>query len=109
MLGNITKHSADLATQVMNKINPLQKLLNCLKDPDDIIKKNAAYCVCEIVNKSPENAKHVCEAGGPSILVEFITNIKGDPRLYGILSLGFISAYSSELAMSVIRAKAINQ
>ena len=105
LLGNITKHSADLATQVMNKINPLQKLLNCLKDPDDIIKKNAAYCVCEIVNKSPENAKHVCEAGGPSILVEFITNIKGDPRLYGILSLGFISAYSSELAMSVIRAK----
>ena len=90
LLGNITKHSADLATQVMNKINPLQKLLNCLKDPDDIIKKNAAYCVCEIVNKSPENAKHVCEAGGPSILVEFITNIKGDPRLYGILSLGFI-------------------
>ena len=109
LLGNITKHSADLATQVMNKINPLQKLLNCLKDPDDIIKKNAAYCVCEIVNKSPENAKHICEAGGPSILVEFITNIKGDPRLYGILSLGFISAYSSELAMSVIRAKAINQ
>ena len=109
LLGNITKHSADLATQVMNKINPLQKLLNCLKDPDDIIKKNAAYCVCEIVNKSPENARHVCEAGGPSILVEFITNIKGDPRLYGILSLGFIAAYSSDLAMSVIRAKAINQ
>ena len=90
LLGNITKHSADLATQVMNKINPLQKF-------------------CEIVNKSPENARHVCEAGGPSILVEFITNIKGDPRLYGILSLGFIAAYSSDLAMSVIRAKAINQ
>ena len=83
--------------------------MNCLKDPDDIVKKNAAYCVCEIVNKSPENAKRICDAGGPAIIVEFITNIKGDPRLYGILSLGFISAYSPELAMIVIRAKAINQ
>ena len=43
LLGNITKHSADLATQVMNKINPLQKLLNCLKDSDDIVKKNDIY------------------------------------------------------------------
>ena len=61
LLGNITKHSADFATQVMNKIkiNLLQKLLNCLKDPDDIIKKIEPYCVCEIVNKSPENANHV--------------------------------------------------
>ena len=109
LLGNITKHSADLATQVLNKISNPQKLLNCLKDPDDIVKKNAAYCVCEIVNKSPENAKRICDAGGPAIIVEFITNIKGDPRLYGILSLGFIAAFKDDLAMSVIQAKAIPQ
>ena len=84
MLGNITKHSEDFATQVMNKIkiNLLQKLLNCLKDPDDIIKKIEPYCVCEIVNKSPENANHVWEWRGPSIIVEFIIIIKCDPRLY---------------------------
>jgi hypothetical protein len=61
------------------------------------------------VNKSPENAQAICNAGGPAILVEFITNIKGDPRLYGILSLGFISAFKEDLAMNVIKAKAINQ
>ena len=109
LLGNITKHSADLATQVMAKINHPQKLLNCLKDPDDTVKKNAAFCICEIVNKSPENAQAICSAGGPAILVEFITNIKGDPRLYGILSLGFISAFKEDLAMNVIKARAINQ
>jgi HEAT repeat protein len=109
LLGNITTHSADLATQVMAKINNPQKLLNCLKDPDDIVKKNAAFCVCEIVNKSPENSQAIVSAGGPSILVDFITNIKGEPRLYGILSLGFIAAFKDDLAMSVIQAKAIPQ
>ena len=109
LLGNITTHSADLATQVMAKINNPQKLLNCLKDPDDIVKKNAAFCVCEIVNKSPENSQAIVSAGGPEILVDFITNIKGEPRLYGILSLGFIAAFKDDLAMAVIHAKAIPQ
>ena len=93
----------------MAKINNPQKLLNCLKDSDDIVKKNAAFCICEIVNKSPENAQAICSAGGPGILVDFITNIKGDPRLYGILSLGFIAAFKDDLAMNVIQAKAISQ
>ena len=65
LLGNISKHSPDLATQVMAKINNPQKLLNCLKDSDDIVKKNEAFCICEIVNKSPENAKAIVSAGGP--------------------------------------------
>lgn len=109
LLGNITKHSPELAIQVINKINNPQKLLNCLKDPDDIVKKNAAFCVCEIVNKSPDNAQVISDAGGAGILVDFITNIKGDSRLYGILSLGFISSFKSDLAMNVIQAKAISQ
>ncbi|MCQ2817053.1 MAG: hypothetical protein MJ252_07290 [archaeon] len=109
LLANITRHSPDLATQVMAKINNPQKLLSCLKDPDDIVKKNAAFCICEIVNKSPENAQAICSAGGAGVLVDFITNIKGEPRLYGILSLGFIAAFKDDLAMNVIQAKAISQ
>ena len=109
LLGNITKHSPDLATQVMAKINNPQKLLSCLKDPDDIVKKNSAFCICEIVNKSPENAQAICSAGGAGVLVDFISNIRGDPRLYGILSLGFIAAFKDDLAMNVIQAKAIPQ
>jgi len=109
LLGNITKHSIDLAMQVMTKLNNSQKLLTCLKDTDTIVKKNAAYCICEIVNKSPENALNIVNSGGAAILVEFITNVKGEPRLYGILTLGFIAAFKEELATAVIKAKAINQ
>ena len=81
LLGNITKHSPDSATQILAKINNPQKLLNYLKDSNDIVKKNAAFCICKIVNKSPENAQAIVSAGGPGINVDFITNIKGDPRL----------------------------
>ncbi|MCQ2817499.1 MAG: hypothetical protein MJ252_09570 [archaeon] len=109
LLGNITKHSPELAAQVIYKISNPQKLLNCLKDNDDIVKKNAAFCLCEIVNKSPENAQIICDAGGAGIIVDFITNIKGDSRLYGILSLGFIASFKSDLALNVIEARAITQ
>jgi len=88
---------------------PRCRFFYCLKDPDDTVKKNAAFCICEIVNKSQENAQQIVNSGGPAILVEFITNIKGDPRLYGILTLGFIAAFKDDLANAVINAKAINQ
>lgn len=109
LLGNITKHSLDLANSVLSKLGNSKKLLDCLKDNDITVKKNAAYCICQIVNKSPENAQNIVTAGGPSMLVEFITSVKGEPRLYGILTLGFIAAFNHELALGVIRAKAIGQ
>ena len=109
LLGNIARHSAELAAQIIARIQNPQKLLNCLKYPDDIVKKNAAFCICELVNKSPENAQVICDSGGAGILVDYITNVKGDPRLYGILALGFISSFKKELAWTVIEAKAINQ
>ena len=103
------RHSAELAAQIIARIQNPQKLLNCLKYPDDIVKKNAAFCICELVNKSPENAQVICDSGGAGILVDYITNVKGDARLYGILALGFISSFKKELAWTVIEAKAINQ
>ena len=60
----------------MAKNNNPQKLLNCLKDSDDIVKKNADYWICEIVNKSPENVQAIVSAGGPGIIVDFISNKK---------------------------------
>ncbi len=108
LLGNITKHSVELSDQVMNKLNP-QKLLSCLKDADRIVQKNAAACICEIVNKNVNNASVIVNNGGAAILVEFITNVTGDPRLYGILSLGFIAAFKDDLAQAVIKARAISQ
>ena len=109
LLGNIARHSAELAAQIIARIQNPQKLLNCLKYPDEIVKKNAAFCICELVNKSPENAQVICDSGGAGIFVDYITNVKGDARLYGILALGFISSFKKELAWTVIEAKAINQ
>ena len=70
----------------MAKINNPQKILNCLKDSDDIVKKNASFCICELVNKSRGNSQAIGPEGGYGIIVDFITNIKGGPRLYSILS-----------------------
>ncbi|MCQ2818625.1 MAG: hypothetical protein MJ252_15260 [archaeon] len=110
LLGNITKHSQELSTQVLAKLTQPKKLLDNLKpDADDVIKKNAAFCICEIVNKCPENAQVLASAGAASVLTEYIGNTKGDTRLYGILSLGFIAAFKEELATKVIEAKAINK
>lgn len=107
LLGNITKHSYDLADAVMSKLNNPQKLLGCLKESDKQIKKNAAFCICEIVNKNSKFATEIVNNGGAAILVEFISNCSGDIRLYGILTLGFIAAFRDDLAMNVIRAKAV--
>lgn len=108
LLGNITKHHIDLANQVMEKLNP-QKLLACLNEPDSLVAKNAAYCLCEIASKSFENSKKIVEADGAAIIVEFITNAKGDTRLYGIMTLGYIASFKENLATEIIKAKAINQ
>ena len=43
----------------MSKITNLQKLVNCLKDPDEIVKQNSTMCIGEIVNKSPESAQEI--------------------------------------------------
>ena len=92
LLGNITKHSPDLSTQIMAKINNPQKLLNCLKDSDDIVKKNADYWICEIVNKSPENVQAIVSAGGPGIIVDFISNKKRRSKVwYMVLRSNYVS------------------
>lgn len=107
LLTNISKHSVELATLVMSKIVHPQKLLNCLRDPDSIVRQNAAMCICEIVNKSPETAMAISSAGGPYVITEYIANTKGDARMYGILSLAYMSAFKEDIAMQVINAHAL--
>lgn len=107
LLGNITKHTTDLADMVINKINP-QKLLSCLKKEEDPqVRKNAAFCVRELVNKNTNIATVIVNNKGPQILVDFISTTKGDTALHGILSLGFIASFKDDLAYAIIKAKAI--
>jgi len=104
LLGNIAKHSINLANLVMNKLTDPEKILANLFDTDSIVKKNAAFCICEIVNKSPENAQYIVDKGGLRILVNFIEKNKGDPRLFGIIALGYIAAHENgeRLAQMII-------
>ena len=49
----------------------------------------------------------ICNAGGAVAIVDFITEAKGNARLPGIITLGYISAFDESLAMSVIASKGI--
>lgn len=52
-LGQISKHSVDLAEMVVEaEIFP--SVLTCLKDPDEYVKKNVATLIREIAKHTPE-------------------------------------------------------
>lgn len=78
-----------------------------MKDNDLLVKKYAATCIREIAKQSPDLAKLICNAGGAVAIVDFITEAKGNARLPGIITLGYISAFDESLAMSVISSKGI--
>jgi hypothetical protein len=107
LLGNIAKHSSDLADKVWSNLSNPKYLLACLLDSDLIIKKNAAFCICEIVNKGFDKAKNVVNIGGLAILTNLISTIKGEARLFGIIALGFIAAHDEKLAEAIINCETI--
>ena len=49
----------------------------------------------------------ICNAGGAVAIVDYITEARGNARLPGIITLGYISAFDESLAMSVIAQKGI--
>lgn len=52
-------------------------------------------------------AKLICSSGGAVAIVDYINDVKGNNRLPGIITLGYISAFDESLAMAVISAKGI--
>ena len=72
-----------------------------------MVKKFAATCVREIAKQSPDLAKMICNTGGAVAIVDYINETKGNARLPGIITLGYISAFDESLAMGVIAAKGI--
>jgi len=49
----------------------------------------------------------ICHSGGAIAIVDYINEVKGNSRLPGIITLGYISAFDESLAMAVIAAKGI--
>merc|ERR1711990_1237641 len=83
------------------------RILHCLKDTDEYVRKNAATCIREIARHTPDLAKLIVNAGGVAAMVDYIADARGNNRLPGIMTLGYISAFDDSLAMAVIVSKGI--
>lgn len=71
------------------------------------MRKNAATCIREIAKQSSDLANLICNAGGGTAFVEYISDSKGNARLPGIMCLGYIAAFDEQNATAIITAKAI--
>jgi hypothetical protein len=105
-LSQIAKHTVDLA-EVVVEAEIFPRILNCLKDIDVQVRKNAATCIREIAKQTTELAKLIVHSGGAAATVDYISESKGNARLPGIMTLGYISAFDDSLAMAVIVSKGI--
>jgi len=105
-LAQISKHSVDLAEMVV-EVEIFPNILTCLQDDDVHVQKNAATCIREVAKHTPELAKLIVNAGGAAALVDYVANSKSNIRLPGIMALGYISAFSETLALTVVVSKGI--
>ena len=107
-LGQIAKHTVDLAEVVVEtEIFTQTKLFSCLKDNDAVVRRNAATCIREVVKHAPELAQLVVNNGGHAAIVDYINRAKGASRLPGVMTLGYIGAFSPTLATIIITAQGI--
>ena len=88
-------------------LGKLTKLIYCLKDPDSTVRKNASFCILEIVNKSNKSAEKFVDMGIVAALSDYLSNVKGESRLYGNLSLGYIAHYEEIYAKNIILHKKV--
>jgi len=105
-LAQIAKHSVDLAELVVEgEIFP--RVLTCLKDIDPHVRKNAATLIREIAKHTPELSQLIVNAGGVAAMVDYVNESRGNARLPGIMTLGYIAAFSETLALAVIVSKGV--
>jgi 3-methyladenine DNA glycosylase AlkD len=100
-LAQIAKHSVDLA-EVVVEAEIFPKILACLKDMDLVVRKNAATLIREVAKHTPELATLIVNAGGHAAIIDYISEAKGNARLPGIMTLGYIAAFSETLALAIV-------
>merc|ERR1712072_1380830 len=98
-LAQIAKHSVDLA-EVIVEAEIFPNVLNCLKDTDPFVRKNAATCIREV-------AKLIVNSGGAAALVDYVSGAQGNGKLPGIMAVGYIAAFSETLALAIIVSKGV--
>ncbi|CAK9065506.1 unnamed protein product [Durusdinium trenchii] len=105
-LAQIAKHSVDLA-EVVVEAEVFPRLLHVLKDVDELVRKNAATCIRELARHTPDLAKLIVNAGGIAAMVDYVQESRGNARLPGIMTLGYVAAFSETLALAVVVSKGI--
>lgn len=105
-LGQVAKHSVDLA-EVVVEAEIFPRIFATLKDQDKIVRRNAATCVREVAKHTPELAQLIVNAGGHGALVDYCNEEQGNARLPGLMTLGYIAAFSETLALAIIVAKGV--
>ena len=51
---------------------------------------------------TPQLATLIVNAGGHAAIIDYISESKGNARLPGIMTLGYIAAFSETLALAII-------
>ncbi|XP_023030020.2 uncharacterized protein [Leptinotarsa decemlineata] len=107
-LSSCAKHTMDLA-EVVVEAEIFPSVLLHLAHPCPAVRRNAACLVRDIVKHSLELTQLVVNTGGIGALMEVLNqadDISG-AKLPSITALGFISAHSEQLALSVLGCKII--
>jgi len=128
-LAQIAKHSVDLAENVV-EAEVLGHFFVLLKSHDMLVRKNAATAIREIAKHTPELARIVVNGGGHAAIIDYIdpmpprainssdtmsggedatpmmsdgsARVPGHIRLPGIMTLGYIAAFSETLALAIL-------
>eukprot|EP00854_Cymbomonas_tetramitiformis_P011901 gene11901-14054_t len=103
-LAQIAKHTDELAQKVVGA-DVMQSILASLIDANAGVRNTAAILVHEIGKKTPELAEQVAADGGITCLVKNLRIEEGSmAALPTVLTIGFLSDFSSNLAMQAITA-----
>eukprot|EP00435_Cladocopium_sp_Y103_P033447 s720_g8.t1 len=117
-LAQIAKHSVDLA-EVVVEAEVFPRILHCLRDVDETLDVSDG----ELSRHTPDLAKLIVNAGGIAAMVDYVQEARGNARtsaatlkgscsgrirgLPGIMTLGYVSAFSETLALAVVVSRGI--
>ncbi|XP_043942549.1 serine/threonine-protein kinase 36 [Protopterus annectens] len=102
-IGNLLKHGSNFSQIFLQQPGPLEKLIECLADKDDGVRKSASFAVGNAAFHDSSLLKPL----GPAI--PWIAQLLSDPqtktRCNAAAALGNLGAHSAEVSMPFIKAQ----
>ena len=107
-IGRLSKHSKELASQVINeKSKILTMLINSESSNNKFYKKSACYVLSQVARHGPEWAEKVASVGAIKYLVECLSEYDPSVKRAAAWALGHIAKHNKELASKVEKEQAI--